>query len=223
MTPESLEVVRGALKGSTIRVGEEPFVIGRGESDLGKLGDDPEISRRHAQVSRRDGRLVVEDLGSTNGTLVNGRRISEPTPIAPGDTLEVGGTTLRVLAPEPDEPEAKPEPPTPDVLPLGGQRILLKVTDGPAAGGRIPLAGEPFVIGRGESGPGALGDDPELSRLHARVFLVGGRLAVEDLGSTNGTFVNGHRIVYPTMIGPGDELEAGGTKLEVLDSPAASS
>ena len=45
-----------------------------------------------------DGRVMVEDLGSTNGTLVNGTPIAGPTILSPGDTIEVGDTTLRVAA-----------------------------------------------------------------------------------------------------------------------------
>lgn len=51
---------------------------------------DPEASRRHAQISFQAGRYVVEDLGSTNGTFVNGRKISSPTTLNRGDVIEVG-------------------------------------------------------------------------------------------------------------------------------------
>jgi pSer/pThr/pTyr-binding forkhead associated (FHA) protein len=51
---------------------------------------DPEASRRHAQISFQSGRYVVEDLGSTNGTYVNGRQIASPTVLSRGDVIEVG-------------------------------------------------------------------------------------------------------------------------------------
>jgi len=51
---------------------------------------DPEASRKHAQISFQAGRYVVEDLGSTNGTYVNGRQIMSPTTLNRGDVIEVG-------------------------------------------------------------------------------------------------------------------------------------
>jgi predicted component of type VI protein secretion system len=51
---------------------------------------DPEASRKHAQISFQAGRYVVEDMGSTNGTYVNGRQIMSPTTLNRGDVIEVG-------------------------------------------------------------------------------------------------------------------------------------
>jgi hypothetical protein len=76
---------------------EGELTIGRNESDLGNLGNDPEISRQHARLRRLDsGEILVEDLGSTNGTFVNGARIDGPRVLAAGDTLRMGQTTLRL-------------------------------------------------------------------------------------------------------------------------------
>jgi S1-C subfamily serine protease len=94
---ESLRVLSGNASGTEIPLAGE-FLIGRAAPDEGKLGDDPEISRSHARISPApDGRLVVEDLGSRNGTEVNGTRIAEPHPLTPGDTIKVGATTLQLL------------------------------------------------------------------------------------------------------------------------------
>jgi hypothetical protein len=51
---------------------------------------DPEASRKHAQISFQAGRYVVEDLGSTNGTFVNGRQVLTATTLNPGDVIEIG-------------------------------------------------------------------------------------------------------------------------------------
>lgn len=51
---------------------------------------DPEVSRRHARITYQEGRYVLEDLGSTNGTFVNGRRIASPTILNEGDVIDVG-------------------------------------------------------------------------------------------------------------------------------------
>ncbi|MCI0398711.1 MAG: FHA domain-containing protein [Chloroflexi bacterium] len=52
--------------------------------------NDPEVSRRHARISFQAGQYIIEDLGSTNGTLVNGQRIHGPTPLRNGDTVDIG-------------------------------------------------------------------------------------------------------------------------------------
>ena len=91
----------------------------------------------------------------------------------------------------------------------------LRVNSGPAAGTTIDLNGD-FTFGRDVDDGGSLGGDPEISRRHARVSTASsGELLVQDLGSTNGTFVNGHRIEAPTPIRPGDVIELGGSKVEV--------
>lgn len=94
--PLRLKVTAGNALGNEIQVRDE-LLIGRHAPGAGKLGDDLEISRRHARISRTsDGQYLIEDLGSTNGTAVNGRAISAPEPLAVGDTIEVGCTTLVV-------------------------------------------------------------------------------------------------------------------------------
>jgi predicted component of type VI protein secretion system len=74
---------------------EEELVIGRDPGGL--VLDDPEVSRRHARVfCESSGRLSVEDLGSRNGTHVNGERVSGPRALAIGDRIAIGATVLQV-------------------------------------------------------------------------------------------------------------------------------
>ena len=76
---------------------EDDLALGRLTTLDGALADDSEISRRHGRVQRgADGGFVVEDLYSTNGTFVNGARISGPHPLRPGDELRIGGTVFAV-------------------------------------------------------------------------------------------------------------------------------
>jgi hypothetical protein len=64
------------------------FVIGRSR-DCDLMLDDPNVSRRHAELRRENGAWVVSDLGSTNGVKVNGRRVNEQ-PLSPGDEISLG-------------------------------------------------------------------------------------------------------------------------------------
>ncbi|MFM8999309.1 MAG: FHA domain-containing protein [Actinomycetota bacterium] len=72
-------------------------LVGRAE-DADITLDDGFASQRHARIAPSDGGWNVEDLGSRNGTAVNGRTIASPTTLRPGDTVRVGETTLEVRA-----------------------------------------------------------------------------------------------------------------------------
>lgn len=92
--PVRLEVVAGNAAGMSILV-EDELLIGRHADGAGRLAEDPEISRSHARIVRdSSGFCAVEDLGSTNGTFVNGLRISGPQTLSEGDSIELGATTL---------------------------------------------------------------------------------------------------------------------------------
>jgi pSer/pThr/pTyr-binding forkhead associated (FHA) protein len=89
---------------------------------------------------------------------------------------------------------------------------------GPAAGARLLEIGDELAVGRLEMAPADLGGDRELSRRHARFWrAAGGQLLVEDLGSANGTFVNGNRIDKPVLLTGGDSVNLGGTTLVVRE------
>jgi pSer/pThr/pTyr-binding forkhead associated (FHA) protein len=100
-----LEVIGGNAIGDTIVVDDE-LVIGRHADGAGRLSEDEEISRQHARISREaTGDYAIEDLGSSNGTFVNGLRIQSPRLLALDDSIEVGATTLVVKAIVEPEPE----------------------------------------------------------------------------------------------------------------------
>lgn len=58
--------------------------------------DDPLVSQLHARLFRRDGQYFIEDLGSTNGTFVNRKRVGGPVPVAPNDRISVGDTVVEI-------------------------------------------------------------------------------------------------------------------------------
>jgi len=110
MSPAStylrLEVISGGAPGSTLVV-EDELIIGRHATGPGRLSEDEEISRQHARISREAaGDYAIEDLGSSNGTFVNGLRIQSPRLLALGDSIETGATTLvvkEIVHPQPVE------------------------------------------------------------------------------------------------------------------------
>ena len=72
----------------------ERLVMGR-DCD-GLLLRDPQVSRAHLALDVDEGGVTVTDLGSTNGTLLNGMRLTDAARVEPGDTIAAGGTTVRV-------------------------------------------------------------------------------------------------------------------------------
>ena len=79
---------------SKFPVDELPLIIGRSPEVAIRVGDRL-ASRRHCEIAEKDGLLVVRDLGSSHGTLLNGQPVTEST-LTPGDKLTVGLTTLLV-------------------------------------------------------------------------------------------------------------------------------
>ena len=81
--------------GSRFELNAKAITLGRATTNDIRLGDDEFASSRHARIEpRRDG-VWVEDIGSTNGTYVNGAQIDRPRKLAPNDVLRVGETDLR--------------------------------------------------------------------------------------------------------------------------------
>ena len=220
-----LKVANGPAAGQIVGIPPEGMVFGRSEGGIGALGGDKEMSRRHARITPEGGKLTVEDQGSRNGTRVNGSVISESTVVNPGDVIELGRTELEVT----EVPQAAPAAAPAAGMAVQATRVNVnlglefEVVEGPAAGSRIHFGYAPFVLGRSERGDGSLGADAELSRRHASATLLDPkRILIEDLGSTNGTLVNGARIAGPTIVALGDAVQVGGTTLKVVDSVVTS-
>ncbi|HPO73690.1 MAG TPA: FHA domain-containing protein, partial [Armatimonadota bacterium] len=92
-----LVVVQGPALGSSVTLGDASVVIGRAaEADLSLLQDNT-VSRRHASVVPQDGGYLIRDEGSSNGTFVNGQRVTERL-LQLGDEIQVGSTRIRFEA-----------------------------------------------------------------------------------------------------------------------------
>ena len=83
---------------STVVINKLPCVLGR-DPECDRLIDDPAASRRHCAFTLRQGRVWVEDLGSRNGTFLNGTRLSNAQPLKAGDRLALGRQPFRVCFP----------------------------------------------------------------------------------------------------------------------------
>ncbi|MFC7545827.1 FHA domain-containing protein [Plantactinospora sp. GCM10030261] len=135
-----LTVTNGPWQGVSFRLRAGTWLIGRHE-DADFMLEDPKVSRRHARVELVDGRVLVTDLGSTNGTWLNEQRITEATELHDGDRIRLGQVRLRYF-----------DPSTATTDPVGSLalRSLRAVLDD-SAGTR------PDLVGGGEAGAGAPG------------------------------------------------------------------
>lgn len=93
--PRELVLHLTSGKPEVIELGDVPITLGRSEPAT-HIIDDRYISDEHAQIIPEDGGYSVRDLGSTNGTFLNGAKVTKPTPLSVGDQLRVGKTRIEV-------------------------------------------------------------------------------------------------------------------------------
>jgi pSer/pThr/pTyr-binding forkhead associated (FHA) protein len=93
--PRTLYVTGGALTGTTIQLADEPITLGRAEDNTIVLDDDY-ASGYHALLRPYEGRWLVEDLGSTNGTYLDKQKVTSPTVVPLGVPVKVGKTLLEL-------------------------------------------------------------------------------------------------------------------------------
>ena len=227
------------LHDAVVRLGRDPT------ASIPITGDDARVvSTRHAELRHTGDAWRLVDLGSRNGTYVNGRRVLGEAPLAPSDEIRLGETGPRFIvvavrgAPEPTlaehqvfDPATAPLPPVqssgvpapaatpaaaraPEARPYG---VTLIAT---ASGQRFEAQGTRIRIGRGkecEIRPVAESDGT-VSRVHAELGVgPSGGLSLRDVGSKNGTFLNGERIggAMPVRLGDRIMLGPGGPVLVV--------
>ncbi len=90
-----LQVVRGRSEANTIKLMDGINSVGRHDDCLIRIRSS-QVSRRHCELFEDDTKLMVRDLGSANGTFVNGKRVLGQQILKSGDVLTIGGVTLRV-------------------------------------------------------------------------------------------------------------------------------
>ena len=164
--------------GRRLQVPSGGITIGR-ELDNDVVVSAALASRYHARIVQSDGRWYLADLGSTNGTFLNGERlVDEARWLQSGDTIAVGGEVVRFLLQEPESGSA------------------------PGEHARIPLT-KRLTIGR-DSGNDIQLSGPAISGVHAEIVMSGDRVEVIDHGSRSGTRVNGTVIDRAQRPRPGD-------------------
>ena len=196
------------------------YVLRPGLNSVGREGTDvllPEktVSRRHAQIEVAAGTVAVEDLGSTNGTRINGQMLGPGTAqtVLDGESVQFGSIELRLRLPENaaqeetgnDTEPASTRPPEPAKAKLIGIRggVLREV----------PLVPGVTTFGRRAENSVVIRDDPYVSGSHAQIIAEGDVFRLTDLGSTNGTMVNKQPLPanQPHEIATTDEIVIGST------------
>lgn len=180
------------------------------------------VSRYHCKILPQDDGLIIVDLGSSNGTRVNGELISESHPITDADTIQVGQTDFRLEileredVPETPQPEEAPPPVgVTRIVPPAGDLPRLVISSGVGTGTEHPLIKEKMVIGRASRNDKWDIDlvDRAASRPHAEIKHQGDQWLLNDLGSANGTKLNGEKIEGESMLSEGDAVGIGETVL----------
>lgn len=173
------------------------------------------VSRQHAVINYRDGIFMITDLGSANGTFVNDRQLESPFPLASGDEIRLYVPVLSFSAAVTPEDELHAQATGTYIVATtstGKGKVI--ITTGPQEGNVIPLLIDRVTIGRATSKANwdiAL-QDPSVSRPHAQLELVNNVWTISDLGSANGTMVNGTAITEKgRMLRDGDLIALGTT------------
>lgn len=197
------------------------------------------VSRKHAEIRRENGKFIVHDNGSFNGTLINEQRISMPTPLYHDDQIRLGpgGPVVRFNAPQFVAPKgakitgqrAISGTPAEETgfsdenfgtktitVNLGTPQQQKPKTDTAQPTLLMSLAfgnKNQLIIGRDETSDIKL-DGLQISNQHAKIYKTSGSITIEDLGSTNGVYIGGRRISRQTIT-PQDAVQIGSFLIKI--------
>lgn len=199
------------------------FALGMGENSVGReaadvLLPDNTVSRRHACITVSESAVEIEDLGSTNGTEVDGSRVEPGQKVALGDgsVILVGSVRLILKAPglQAAPAQAAQEETTDWEHGDLPEPVAWLVRED---GTEMPVLAGANSIGRREGNDIRIADDQYVSGRHAELKAEDGDFTLVDLGSTNGTFVNGERLEpsTPRPVTPEDDILLGRTALRL--------
>jgi pSer/pThr/pTyr-binding forkhead associated (FHA) protein len=198
--------------GKTLRIGRSD------DNDI--ILNDPKVSRVHAELVWEASVFSLRDLGSVNGTFVNGERLSESSRVLrDGDEILLSKQSMRYEMVRIAQTEAlgdlPPAEPFPTEQLLAREGPYLVVLAGPDKGQAFPLWGEVITIGRAsrEATWEIRLTDRAVSRPHARLERGPDSVLLLDLESANGTLLNGAALEAPEQIKDGDVISVGETQL----------
>ena len=200
-----------------------PFNIGR-KSDNHVVLDEKNVSRKHAEIVMTDDRYMIRDLGSTGGTLVNGNPVNE-LDIHTGDMIGIGNFQLRFDSGDPEDERTVFDADEGTVIEEDGTALdedrtrfyeepeaTLVIIQSENLEENVHLTDEEVVLGREEDADIVI-DDQRVSRKHCKIALTDGRYVLTDLGSSNGTFINGQKVTEKDLEN-GDKIQIGNTILQ---------
>lgn len=191
-----------------IWLADEHFTIGQDKAnDLRLTGKG--VSPFHAEIQRQQTQYFLLDSGSEKGTFVNGERIHERYQIRHKDTLTLGGLDIQVFDPNRSSIQQAVQ-----------SQWFIQVLQGENAGKKYALSGS-MTFGRSVKCELSFNHD-ELSRRHCEFFIKNNELAVKDLGSSNGVYLN-HKKVTTAKLQPGDQLQMGKLMMLVIGPKVESS
>ncbi len=145
----------------------------------------------HADLKVEGNQVTITDINTATGTMVNGEKITAPMPLRAGDIIVIQGVELEIVEDESAAGKTLVLSGT-ALMELGTNSWSLVAGSGPEKGQVIPVMAH-TEIGRAlECDISIL--EPALSRKHAELELIGDDLVLRDLGSVNGTWVNGEKI-----------------------------
>ena len=194
-----------------------------GATTIGREGDislmDSRISRRHAQITNTNGTLTLEDLGSSNGTSVNGQKLAvgEKVTLAGGEKISFAGLEVAVQLPGAGGGN------TTQAFANNKTAAISAAPQKVTSAGVLTWDGKEFPLKLGVNTFGRKADndvaivDPYISGRHGVIELAEEGIYVTDTGSTNGTSLNDIRIAVNmrTLMTEDDEINIGAIKLRV--------
>lgn len=204
---------RGPTPGAIYDLSADEITVGRGRKNHIVINDN-EVSRDHFRLVRLVDDYEVHDLNSNNGTFVDGMRVVGGWLLQPGSLVELGDSiTLEYLptslAKNGASVQAFIAPSTIDAPdPDAGTRHSIMMTMGPTIG-RVFFLNDPIITMGRDLTNDIIIQDPEISRYHARLRRGKSGYVVEDMGSTNGTYINGGLLNAPYALQANDVLRLG--------------
>ncbi|HEV8231630.1 MAG TPA: FHA domain-containing protein [Thermoanaerobaculia bacterium] len=181
---------------------ETEATLGFGGGDVVRVPMEG-VSRRHAKIFRDGNDYWIEDLGSSNGTFLNGVRLTKRERLKHLDVVTLGRSTDLIFVLRTREAAR--------ITRHGIKSASIEALDGGEAGSRWTIPRGSVTIGRAASN-NVVVDSELVSKMHVRLECTGLQLVVTDLHSHNGTYVDGERIVEPRTLKEGEEFALAGAR-----------